>query len=175
MKLLKRFTFYIILIGLIGTINSCVTTNKTWISEPAFETAVNTSLDIRFEPLKDGDGFYVKFRLDIKNKTGDDIKIDWNKTHYLYNGRINGLFVFKDINPEDIKNLSIPVDIISAGSSFSKVISPYKMIARAPIRDDAGKGIFPGILPNGENGISLVARHNNEKIVEKLSIIIKEN
>jgi len=70
------------------------------------------------------------------------------------------------------------LDVISAGKTFSKVISPYKLLARAPIRD-RGKtgseaGIHPGILPNGENGILLVVRQSGKEIVDKMMVTIEE-
>ena len=61
---------------------------------------------------------------------------------------------------------------------FSKVISPYKLLARAPIRDSgktASEASFhPGILPNGKNGIVLVVRQNGKEIVEKMMVTIEE-
>jgi len=55
---------------------------------------------------------------------------------------------------------------------------PYKLLARAPIRD-RGKGINesgiqPGILPNGENGILLVVKQNGKEIIEKITLNIEE-
>ena len=172
--LLKNAVLYLILINFIFISYSCAHVQKTWISDPVFQTVEKQSYEVRIEPLKGGNDFYVKFRLDVKNKTGQEIKIDWNKTKYLLNGKSYGAFVFKGINPDDIKSSSIPDDIVSAKSSFSKEISPFKMIARGKIRDESENGIHAGILPNGKNGIHLVIKHKNEEIVERLSVIIKE-
>jgi hypothetical protein len=156
----------------------CAPAKKIWISSPAIQNAGNDYYDAKLEPLTKAHDFFVSFLLSITNKTDKNLEIDWNKTRYILRGRSYGVFVFKGINPEDIKNATIAPDVISAGKTFSRVISPYKLLARAPIRD-RGKtaseaGIHPGILPNGENGILLVVRQNGKEIVEKMMVIIEE-
>jgi hypothetical protein len=86
------------------------------------------------------------------------------------------IFVFKGIQPKDIKNLTIPPDIIPSGQSFSREISPLKLIAREPL---AGKGrnagkITPGLIPNGESGILLFVKQNDTPIKEKMAVKITE-
>jgi hypothetical protein len=70
----------------------------------------------------------------------------------------------------------MPADTIVSGQSFSKVISPFKLLARAPIKDRyTDKPIIsPGIMPNGKNGIHLVIRQNGKEIIEKMSVDIEE-
>ena len=145
-------------------------------STPQIQAAENSYYDIRFEPLKDGYNFFAGFRLEVTNKTRKDLEIDWNKTRYLYNGRDGGVFVFRGIRPEDIKNSTIPPDIIPAGQFFSKRISPYRLLARAPLaRNDKNAGeISSGPIPNGENGIVLFVRQNGNTIREKLTVNITE-
>jgi hypothetical protein len=94
---------------------------------------------------------------------------------YHHNGRVRGVFVFNGINPEDIKNSTIPADIIPPGTKLSKVIAPYNLLARPPIRSREGEaGISPGILPAGKNGAYLVVKQNSKEKVEMLTVIIKE-
>jgi hypothetical protein len=145
-------------------------------SAPKIQAADNVYYNVRFEPLKDGFNFFAGFRLEVSNKTRKDLEIDWNKTRYLYNGRDGGVFVFRGILPEDIKNSTIPPDIIPAGQSFSKRISPYRLLARAPLaRNDKNAGeISSGPIPNGENGILLFVRQNGTTIQEKLTVNITE-
>ena len=110
-----------------------------------------------------------------ENRTEKPLKIDWNQTKYLLNGKPNGLFWFRGIDPRSIKG-NIPPDIIPGGSHFEKVIFPVKLVAFSPVRNDTlsdGRpGIFPGPMPGGENGISLVVTLNGEKIKEKLVFTI---
>jgi len=72
--------------------------------------------------------------------------------------------------------LTIPPDIIPAGRSFSKVITPLKLLAGEPIGGKsklAGK-ITPGLIPNGKSGILLFIRQNDNQIKEHLTVDISE-
>ena len=146
-------------------------------STPRIQTAANSYYDAQFEPLKEGHNFFVSFKLSITNKTRKDLVIDWNKTRYLFNNRAFGVFVFEGIQPENIKNSTIPPDVIPAGQNFSKIIAPYRLLARAPLTSKsqhAGK-INTGPIPSGENGIVLFITQNGKKIVEKLTVNITKN
>ena len=82
----------------------------------------------------------------------------------------------RGIQPGDIKNLTILPDIIPAGHSFSKEITPLKLLAREPI---IGKGrlagkITSGPIPNGKSGILLFIRQNGNQIKENITVNITE-
>ena len=146
------------------------------VSSPEFQTADNSYYSAQFEPLSEGKNFFDRFRLKVVNKTPKDLEIDWNKTRYLYNGHDLGIFVFKGIQPKDIKNATIPPDIIPSGHTFSKEISPLKLIAREPLSGkglNAGK-ITPGLIPDGESGILLFIRQNDTPVKEKMTVKITE-
>ncbi len=167
-----------VMIGLALVTASGCAAPKTWVSSPEIENVGNRYYQAEFEPLKRGHEFFVSFLLSVTNKTDKKLEIDWNKTRYILNGRNYGGFVFKGIDPADVRNSAIPPDIIPVRGGFSKMISPYRLLARAPIRD-SGKttseaGIHPGILPNGKNGIVLVVRQNGKEIVDKMMVIIEE-
>ena len=146
------------------------------ISTPETQTIENSYYTARFEPLKEGKNYFDSFRLKVENKTSQHLEIDWNKTRYLYNGKNIGVFVFEGIKPETIKNSNIPPDIIPAGQSFTKDISPLKLLAREPITGrgvKAGKITF-GPIPNGESGILLFIKQNSHTIKEKMTVKITE-
>ena len=83
--------------------------------------------------------------------------------------------MFKGIRPQDIKDLAIPPDIVPAHGTFSKEISPFRLIARAPFRAGINEpSISPGPVPTGRSGILLVVRQNGKEIREKLKISITE-
>jgi len=177
MKRIETLIFAV-MIGLALVTASGCAAPKTWVSSPEIENVSNPYYQAEFEPLKRGYEFFVSFLLSVTNKTDKNLEIDWNKTRYILNGRGYGGFVFKGIDPAEVRNSTIPPDIIPARGKFSKVIAPYRLLARAPIRD-SGKtgseaGIHPGILPDGENGIVLVVRQNGKEIVEKIMVIIEE-
>ena len=149
---------------------------KNWVSSPSVQEEGNRSFDARFEPLKGDKKFFVSFRLSVRNKTDKPLKIEWNKTRYIHKGRPYGGFVFYGIDPASIKG-SIPPDLIAPGKLFSKEIFPTNLVAFTPIRkevlDKRGKGIYPGPIPAGENGISLVILQGEQEIVEKIVLNIR--
>ena len=169
----KKVALSIIFILFVFT--GCVS-STVWRSTPIVQNAENEYYEAQLEPLTNDHKFFVSFRLTVTNKTAKNLEIDWNKTKYVHNGRTMGGFVFKGIKPEDIKNSTIPADTILAEDTFSKVISPYKLVAWAPLREssvgETESSIYPGILPEGENGMVLVVRVNGKEVVEKITLTI---
>ena len=169
------------LILLLLLLTECAPKTKIWTSNPVIQTSGNQYYEAQVETLKRDKkreyNFFVLFRLTVKNRTEKNLEIDWNKTRYIYNGRTRGGFVFTGIKAEDIKNLTIPFDIVFPGHTFSKEIAPIKLIAWAPLRDrSVGKdesSLSPGIIPEGENGIFLVVRQNGQEIREKITLNIE--
>jgi hypothetical protein len=175
MRTVKKKVF-ILMVGLaLSLLAGCAPTLVS-ISTPKFQTAENSYYTAQFEPLGEGQNFFDGFLLKVTNKTPKDLEIDWNKTRYLYNGRDLGIFVFDGIQPGDIKNLTIPPDIIPSDHSFSKEISPLKLLAREPLTGKGNKAgkITPGPIPNGKNGIFLFIRQNGNPIKEKMAVNITE-
>jgi hypothetical protein len=167
---------FILMFGFTLTIATGCAPTLISISTPEIQTVENSYYTTQFEPLAEDKNYFDSFRLKVANKTRKDLEIDWNKTRYLYNGRDIGIFVFEGIKPESIKNLTISPDIIPAGQSFTKDISPFKLLAREPLTHkgvNAGKITF-GPIPNGENGIFLFIRQNGNTIKEKMAVKITE-
>ena len=169
-KILCLGTIFVVSI-LIG----CAATPKEWVSAPASRNVENNTFKAELEPEKNGKRTFVSFRLTLTNKTDQPMEINWNQTRYLFNGKPNGLFWFRGIDPRTIKG-NIPPDIIPGRSRFEKMIFPVKLVAFAPIQDDTlrdgGPGIYPGPMPRGENGIHLVINQNGGRITEKLLFTI---
>jgi len=166
------------IVFLLILLTACAPTKKikNWISSPSVQKGGNKSFGVRFEPLKGDKKFFVSFRLSVMNKTNKSLKIDWNKTRYIYKGQPYGGFVFYGIDPATIKD-SIPPDFIEPGKLFSKEIFPTNLVAFTPIRevvlDKKGQGIYPGPIPAGESGISLVILQGEQEIVEKIVLNIR--
>ena len=173
--MLKRIELIMILFLFVAA--GCATTTKVWTSQPVVQETANPAYEVRLEPITLGHHFFVMFKLEITNKTDKNLEIDWNQTRYLYKGRSHGVFVFKGIDPKSVKN-AIPPDIILPGETFSKEIAPFKLVAWAPIKDKSVKagqrGISPGVLPAGQNGIRLVVIQDGKKIVAKMTVEITE-
>ena len=151
---------------------------KIWTSKPGIQTADSQYCHIELEPMKDINNFFVWFRLSMINKTDKNLEIDWNKTRYLHNGRNLGVFVFEGINPENVKNMTVPPEVVPGGSTFSKQIAPFRLVAWAPLRDQSvaigTNRINPGLIPAGESGIYLVVRQNGETLHETVTVVIEE-
>jgi len=142
------------------------TQKRIWKSIPASQTLNSKSYDAGFEPLKKDTDFFNWFRLTVMNKTGKDMEIDWNRTKYIHKGKDEGFFVFSGIDPDTVKNATIPGDVIPAGGTFSRDIVPFKLIAFTPLREQSieteSHNIIAGLIPEGENGIFLVIRQGGE-------------
>jgi len=167
---------FILIFGFTLTIATGCAPTFISISTPEIQIIENSHYTAQFEPLAEGKNYFDGFRLKVMNKTGKDLEIDWNKTRYLYNGRDIGVFVFKGIKPENIKSLTIPSDIIPAGQSFTKDITPLKLLAREPVTGKGAKAgkITSGPIPTGESGIFLFIRQNGNTIKEKMTVKITE-
>jgi hypothetical protein len=169
MKMVKNVALILILLQIVFT--GCAPT-RIWISQPAAYTAANQYYEAELEPMKNGNNYFNSFRLTITNKTEKDFMIDWNKTLYLFNNKAFGRFVFTGVNKDNVHNL--PSDLVSAGSTLTKIISPLKMIAWKPLKtrhvDTAG--FSRGPLPEGENGIYLVVSQVGQEIRAKITLTI---
>lgn len=176
--MIKEIIFAIV-IGLTISIGAGCAPAMVSKSDPAVQITTNPYFDVQFEPLNQGLRSFVAFRLTVTNKAKNQLQIDWNKTRYLFNGRQRGLYVFRGIDPEAIKQQTIIPDIIAPQKVFVKTIAPQKLIAYVPIRDqhklDLGESAFSGgPIPAGESGILLVVRMDGEEIRERLTIDIIE-
>ena len=150
---------------------------KTWISNPSTQQVQNADFSARLTPLKRDKEHFVSFKLFIDNKTGQNLKIDWNQTRYFYNGKSYGKVVFPGIDPASIKK-SIPPATIPAGGTFESEVFPLKLVAYAPMReeilDKEGRGLYPGPLPEGENSINLMIQKGDRLMRQRISVDIKQ-
>lgn len=175
MKTAKKKVF-ILMVGLVLILGTGCAPTLVSVSIPEIQAVENSYYTARFEPLVEDKNYFDRFRLRVINKTRKDLEIDWNKTRYIYNGRDMGIFTFKGIKPENIKNSTIPADIIPAEQSFTKDISPLKLLAREPITGKGAKAgkTTTGPIPNGKNGIFLFIRQDGNIVKEKISVNITE-
>jgi hypothetical protein len=169
MTMIKNVTLILILLAIV--FKGCAPT-KIWISQPAAFTAANQHYEAEFEPLRNDSNFFNSFRLTITNKTEKDFTIDWNKTLYLYNNKAFGRFVFAGVNKDNVHNL--PPDLVPAGNTFTKIISPLKMVAWKPLKSSKmdTASFSRGPIPEGENGIYLVVNQDGRQIREKITLTI---
>lgn len=167
---LKNFS---VLIFVLFLVSGCVTTG-TWVTSPASRTVTADYFQATLEPLKKENDFYVSFKLTILNTSSTNIEIDWNKTMYIANGSQKGVFIFKGIEPESIRDNTVPPDTLKSGETLSREISPFRLLAGAPLKSKhkTDSKISPGMLPEGENGIWLSVKSNNKEIRKRISVSI---
>jgi len=150
---------------------------KTWISRPSTQQVQNTDFSARLTPFKRDKEHFVSFRLFIDNKTDRKLKIDWNRTRYLVNGKAYGPFVFPNIDPATIKT-SIPPATIPANGTFTREVFPLKLVAFAPMRqeilDGEGRGLYPGPLPAGKNTMDLIIYQGDRQLRQRITVDIEQ-
>ena len=165
------------IVCLLLLLTACVP-SKTWISRPSTQQVQNSDFSARLTPLKRDKEHFVSFRLFIDNKTNQKLKIDWNQTRYLANGKAYGPFVFPDIDPATIKT-SIPPAIIPANGTFTKEVFPLKLVAFAPMRqqilDGEGRGLYPGPLPKGKNSMDLIIYKGDLQLRQRITVDIEQD
>jgi len=168
-----RMNFRLSWIWVVMLVVGCAgASQKVYDSQPKFRTASNEAFEARIMPLKLENPFYVAFQLDIRNKTSKPLVIDWNKTRYLNDKKNLGRFAFKGIDPETVKT-GIPDEVIAGGQTLSKRISPLKTLSFMRRRDLPKEGqsnFTPGILPNGQNSVSLYIRQADRKWRETMTV-----
>ncbi len=153
------------------------TPQRIWLSTPQVQTMQSMSYTARLEPLKEGTDFFNWFRLTIVNKSEHNLEIDWNRSKYTFKGKDEGPFVFSGVNPDSVKNATIPGDVIPPGGTLARDIVPFKLIAFTPLREQSIKtdrhNIVAGLIPAGVNGIFLVLRQDGKVARTKLTVKIE--
>jgi hypothetical protein len=154
----------------------------TYSSKPTMQTGSNEFFEIQLEPqLAEGQIYFDSFHFMFKNKTNKDLIIDWSKTYYIYQGKRYGQFGWKGMTFEELKGIKIQPSVTApAGSSFTEVIFPLNLIAwdiegRESIpRKRPEEAFFPGIIPQGENGIYLFVTQDGKEIRERVTLVIEK-
>lgn len=149
----------------------------TWHSQPPVQRFSTDTIDIQIKPLKQNSSFYVSFELAVHNKTPHPMEIDWNETHYIHQGKDKGLFVFKNIDPEQFRKRTIPKETVPAGGTLIKLISPVRTITWTKLRKTTQTdtaAFSAGILPNGSNGVSLLLSQQGHRWRQALTVKIFE-
>ena len=175
--MVSRFIYCIVvLFGLF--LMSCSTVDAPskgiWTAQPEIRTAENRLFGARIQPRKIDGPFYVGFLLTIENKSDEALVLDWNESHYLFNGKPQGVMVFRGVDPETVRDGTIPPEAIAPGERFSREIMPLRLIAWNPIAEKTASqpGITPGMLPAGENGVRLTLRQGRRPVTLSLSVRI---
>jgi hypothetical protein len=146
-------------------------------STPAMQTVSTPLFEVKLEPLyAEGYDYYNRFRFEFTNKAGRDLVVSWSKTFYLQDGKRYGRFGWEGLTFEHLRGLRENPDIATApGKTDTLVIFPLKLIGwrEEGVRMKAATpeaGFTNGVLPAGENGISLAVLDNG-KLVRKNVVV----
>lgn len=156
----------IFLLGLFAIVSSCgpsYVSRYVYRATPTTQKAANNYFIAKISPICGEYGCWA-FNLTIENKSHKDIELDWNKTLYISNGTTEGGFMFDGVVFKD-RNNSKPPDIIFAGSTFVKIISPNNLVS-------FNNGWNQEHMPTGENGVYLTVKVGNQEVHEKLTLIL---
>ena len=169
---MKKITLTLSMILILIYLSGCTPT-RIWTSSPPFTTVENQLFRAELLPLSDDKNFMSQFRLLVWNRSGKDLEIDWASTRFIHNGRNHGRFIFEGLDENTVNNP--PADIVPAGDRLMKVIAPVRLLAVKPLRSDVRQttNFSAGPLPEGENGIALVIRQNEQVIRETLTVKIR--
>jgi hypothetical protein len=172
-----KTSIVVLIVVFAGILTGCASTN-VWLSAPEKHEVTRADYAVTFEPIKKDKAFFSLFRLSITNKSDTALEVDWNKTRYLFNGKPNGPFVFKGVDPENVKNLTIPANTIPAGGHLTMNIAPFRLIAWSPVRDEGRftneAAIAAGYIPPGVSGISLVLLKDGKSEALKMTVTIRK-
>jgi len=154
----------------------CGTTKLTWVSEPQVRKVRNEIFDAELKPagIKSGDTqVYKAFLLFLRNKTDKELEIIWDKTLFIYNGQMNGGFMFEGIIHED-REKPKPPDIVPPKGTFLNKIWPNSLVFFYVPEKRAyyeGAWIHRELNP-GQNGVSLTVKSGEREINEKIFLHI---
>jgi hypothetical protein len=153
---------------------ACASLPQQWQVSPPVQKASNKWVDITLRPVLDErytlNVGYTGMVLEVRNKTNQDVTINWDETFYLQAGAPNRGFSVKGSLDSPHRGF----DVILAGENYVKTIYP---VALADV-DDISRLSDPKLdwahkpMPVGENGIVITLDLGFEQLRERLTFAI---
>ena len=150
-------------------------------SNPSMQTVSTQHYEVKLEPLRaEGYNYYNQFRCTFTNKTSGDLIIDWSETYYLQNGKRYGNFGWVGLTFEELRGVKEESDItIGPGQTDSAVLFPLKLVGwreegvtmKATTPE---AGFTNGIIPAGENGISIAVMQDGKVLRKRVLVTITQ-
>jgi hypothetical protein len=168
-KLFKR----VILGFLVGSLVACSSLSE-WQVTPLSPRASNQWVDITVTPILDRQYAmnvgYPGMVLEVRNKTGQDVTINWDDTFYLQAGQPNGGFSLQGTLGARLRGF----DIILARETFVTTIYPAVLANPSGIStlSDPKLNWAHKAMPMGENGIEIKLRVGSQEVRERLTFKI---
>lgn len=144
---------------------------QIYSSNPPMQTAGTSKFEVKLEPMRaEGYDYFNRFRFEFTNKSDKDLVVSWSKSYYLQNGKRYGLFGWEGLTFEQLRGLQEEPDIATPpGRTESLVIFPLQLIGwrEEGVRMKAATpeaGFTNGVIPAGQNGISLAVMDNGQLV-----------
>lgn len=151
---------------LILLVSACGGSKHIWRSEPPLQSYSNRYFYVAAGPIILFDG-YGAFVIKVKNKSGKNILINWNKTIYIHNGNANGGLMFEGISYEK-RNFLIPPDIIQPKRTLAKILFPNNLILES-------NGVWTHKpMKEGENALYVTLIANGKEIGSKFTFYLSK-
>ncbi len=170
---MRKLAFGIVL-GLLVGVLAAYAHQPLWQVSPSVQKASNKWVDISVTPvLEERYTMSVGFTgmvLEVRNKTNQEVMINWDETFYLRAGEPKGGFAVKGEKSAQHKGF----DIIFSGETYVKTIYPVALSGSSTI-SRLSEPQFDWMhkpMPNGENGIDIKLRVGQEALREKLTFTI---
>ena len=174
----KIFLWSAILISLVMV--GCAK-EQIYQSNPSLQTVSTRHYEVKLEPLRaEGYNYYNKFRYSFTNKTNGDLVIDWSESYYLQNGKRYGNFGWVGLTFEELRGVKEEPDItIGPGQSESAILFPLELVGwkEEGVRMKATTpeaGFTNGIIPAGENGMSIAVVQDGKVLRKRVLVIITQ-
>jgi hypothetical protein len=145
-----------------------------WQVSPSVQKASTKWIDITVTPvLTERYGIEVGYTgmvLEVRNKSNQDVMINWDETFYLMAGVRNGGFTLKGAQGKPHRGF----DIVLSGETFVKTVYPVALLNIGDISrlSDLQLDYMNKPMPIGENGIDIKVRVGFEAVQEKLTFKI---
>jgi hypothetical protein len=169
-------------VALISLVMAGCAKEQIYSSNPPMQKAGTAMFEVKLEPLKaEGYGYFNRFRFQFTNKSSKDLVVVWSKSYYLQNGKQYGRFGWEGLTFEHLRGLQDEPDIaIAPGRKETLVIFPLKLIGwkEEGVRMKAATpeaGFTNGVIPAGENGISLAVIQDGKLVRENILVEITQD
>jgi hypothetical protein len=142
---------------------------EAWISTPETRIVSNEIFDAYLSPVCSSDGCYY-FVLGIKNKSNNNIEIDWKKTLYISNKLFSGGFMLDDIDCKSGNKQNTRDIVLQKGYLFIS-ITPIDLVWFK--RKKYGTH-YHRSMDGGINGVYLSTVFEGREIIEILTVNISD-
>jgi hypothetical protein len=168
-------------IALISLVMAGCAKEQIYSSNPSVQTFSNAKFEVKLEPLlAEGFNYYNRFRFEFTNKSSNDLTVVWSKSYYLQNKKRYGLFGWEGLTFEQLRGLQDEPDIATApGRKEELIIFPLQLVGwkEDGVRMKATTpeaGFVNGVIPAGENGLSLAILDNGKLIRQNVLVQITQ-